>query len=255
MTTELTPLHLVRVDLDARDLFDRLGRFAKAPESRALPPDLGYLVHCELVSLFDDLAPKPFIATAAGGRRVTVWGYCSASDRELSEHAATYRFPAPRLRGIEGATLPAALWRPGRIVGFETRVCPTQRMAKAGPAHRKGAEVDVFLARCREASDAPVDREGVYRDWLARQVTAGGAELKTAQMTGFRLSRVIRGGSTPDRPERLKAAVDRPDATFRGLLEIVDGEAFARLLARGLGRHRSFGFGMLRLVPPGATRC
>jgi CRISPR system Cascade subunit CasE len=34
-----------------------------------------------------------------------------------------------------------------------------------------------------------------------------------------------------------------------GILEVTGGEAFARLLARGVGRHRAFGFGMLLLKP------
>jgi CRISPR system Cascade subunit CasE len=41
-----------------------------------------------------------------------------------------------------------------------------------------------------------------------------------------------------------------PDAVLEGVLEVVDGEAFAALLRRGVGRHRAFGFGMLLLRPP-----
>jgi len=33
---------------------------------------------------------------------------------------------------------------------------------------------------------------------------------------------------------------------------VQDPQAFAALLARGLGRHRSFGYGCLLLAPPGA---
>jgi CRISPR system Cascade subunit CasE len=36
-----------------------------------------------------------------------------------------------------------------------------------------------------------------------------------------------------------------PDASFTGVLTVRDPEAFGRLLARGIGRHRKFGFGML----------
>jgi CRISPR system Cascade subunit CasE len=42
-----------------------------------------------------------------------------------------------------------------------------------------------------------------------------------------------------------------PDAVLRGRLQIEDGNGFARLVARGIGRHRAFGFGMLLLMPPG----
>jgi CRISPR system Cascade subunit CasE len=43
-----------------------------------------------------------------------------------------------------------------------------------------------------------------------------------------------------------------PDLTVRGQLRIKQPLAFQALLARGLGRHRSFGFGCLLLAPPGA---
>ena len=36
-----------------------------------------------------------------------------------------------------------------------------------------------------------------------------------------------------------------------GALTITDGEKFAQLLARGIGRHRAYGYGMLLLRPPG----
>jgi CRISPR system Cascade subunit CasE len=40
-----------------------------------------------------------------------------------------------------------------------------------------------------------------------------------------------------------------PDAVFKGEIQVTDGEAFARLVTRGVGRHRAFGFGMLLLKP------
>jgi CRISPR system Cascade subunit CasE len=49
--------------------------------------------------------------------------------------------------------------------------------------------------------------------------------------------------------------VERPDALLEGVLEVTDGAAFDRLLSDGIGRHRSFGFGMLRLAPIGEDRC
>ena len=47
------------------------------------------------------------------------------------------------------------------------------------------------------------------------------------------------------------ARLEGPDAWFRGTLAIVDPNAFAALLARGIGRHRSFGFGCLLIAPSG----
>jgi len=68
------------------------------------------------------------------------------------------------------------------------------------------------------------------------------------RLIGFRRVRSQRnarvGGKVKQR------GVERPDALFTGELTIRDAEAFARLLARGIGRHRAFGFGMLLLRPP-----
>ena len=41
--------------------------------------------------------------------------------------------------------------------------------------------------------------------------------------------------------------LQRPDALLVGSLKVEDPGAFTALLARGLGRHRAFGFGMLRV--------
>ena len=42
-----------------------------------------------------------------------------------------------------------------------------------------------------------------------------------------------------------------PDATLQGALRVTGGNAFANLLARGIGRHQSYGYGMLLLRPAG----
>ena len=44
-----------------------------------------------------------------------------------------------------------------------------------------------------------------------------------------------------------------PDALMRGVLTVTDGQAFAELLARGVGRHRTYGYGMLLLRPEGQS--
>jgi len=51
---------------------------------------------------------------------------------------------------------------------------------------------------------------------------------------------------------RLSAGRLGPDAVFKGVLQIHDADAFNRLLRRGIGRHRAFGFGMLLLKPAGS---
>jgi CRISPR system Cascade subunit CasE len=121
-------------------------------------------------------------------------------------------------------------------------------MAKGGVHHKKGAEVDAFLARCWDAGEGVgVEREGVYRDWLdAHLERLGGARLISATVSGFKLERMIR---RTHGDERRSVRVERPDVLFKGELEVTDPDRFPDLLGRGIGRHRAFGFGMLLLRP------
>ena len=76
-----------------------------------------------------------------------------------------------------------------------------------------------------------------------------GARLEEVRLVRFtqreRLFRQTQGA------ERKGARLERPDAVFRGTLVVEDAVGFRRLLERGVGRHRAFGFGMLLLRPAG----
>ena len=48
---------------------------------------------------------------------------------------------------------------------------------------------------------------------------------------------------------RGNARLVRPSAVLEGTLSITDPVEFRQTLARGIGRHRAFGFGMLLLRP------
>ena len=134
-------------------------------------------------------------------------------------------------------------WAMGHALGFEVRVRPIIREGKTG------RERDAFLAAVEKAGDSSLNRDEIYvqwlRDLLARQ---GGAELMDARMTRYQqlgVTRKSQKGSADDvRHSRL---VSGPDAVLVGQLRVIDPQAFAQLLAQGLGRHRAFGFGLLLL--------
>lgn len=245
MASSAPTIYLVRLSLDPPR--------ALAGQSWYERADAGYLAHCQLTALFGDLAPKPFFLEQGRGRRVNVLGYTSASKGALRDHALAFADPAAAsscdLDGIDDKPMPAALWRAGRRVGFDVRVCPVHRKASDGPKHARGKEVDVFLSRCREAGPTVrVDREEVYRAWLAERLREGGAALVDVRMLRFRRTKLLR--QTHGAKAREAKLVERPDAFLRGTLEIEDPQRFATLLARGIGRHRAFGFGMLLLRAP-----
>ena len=44
--------------------------------------------------------------------------------------------------------------------------------------------------------------------------------------------------------------LEGPDAVVHGTLTITDPSAFANMLSKGIGRHRSYGYGMILVRPP-----
>ena len=126
------------------------------------------------------------------------------------------------------------------MLAFELRVRPVVR--------KDDKELDVFLSAALRQPGVDLSREVVYGDWLKRQFGAAAA-LCELRMTEFKLSAVLRRGTVQAEGTRAKRAVQGPDATFTGVLQVCDGAAFAKLVSRGIGRHRAFGFGMLLLKP------
>lgn len=243
-------LHLIRLGLGPATLAEWAARRGLA---RASGFDEGRALHHLLGETFGPGALQPFrLLAAPGGQEANLYAYSSASLEILRETAEAIALPDALavlpLRGLEAKPMPAS-WRPGQRLGFDIRVRPVVRLAKPVPAHadlrgraqperRAGAETDAFLARLLRAGGATT-REAVYVDWLADRL-APAARLEEARLTRFERSRAVRSSLT-----------EGPDATLQGTLEIADPEAFAALLARGVGRHRAYGYGMLLPRAPG----
>lgn len=101
--------------------------------------------------------------------------------------------------------------------------------------------------------DGIAQRTIIYSDWLVKQFAVdGAAQIIQTQMDEFRLTRGLSKAIIGENGKRKSHAGTGPDAVFKGQLQVGNPEAFARLLARGVGRNR-FGFGMLLLKP--ASSC
>ena len=112
--------------------------------------------------------------------------------------------------------------------------CPTSR--------RGGHEKDLYrhhMERLSEGEETP-SREQVYRNWLENQFGEA-ARIESVALEQFSFVSHYRRG--------MKKKLDRPQALLKGVLSVGNSEAFNRLLARGVGRHRAFGYGMLLLRP------
>ena len=116
----------------------------------------------------------------------------------------------------------------------------------------------MFLAAAKSRPDEKLDRGMIYADWLARALAKGGAELapRTMRLVAVRRTRLLRRGAPNVEGQRHLTPTGKkgggPDLVIAGELNVSDPAAFRALLARGVGRHRAFGFGMLLLRPSGS---
>lgn len=267
--TDTAALHMVQLFLDPRRLV-QLGKMMKLPLHST---DTNYLVHCALGELFGDEAPKPFFVdddprpvgeTGTRDRFVRVLGYTPARPDALREDAKL----CPNLTvhamcdwdRYAGKEMPMAL-AAGRRLGFDLRCCPVVRKGSAGEGQnakgdrktwRAGQELDAFLSEAWEAGpDADIDRETAYVEWLNNQLDIrGGATVESAGVDRFSIERMTRRTQPNGDGDRSIKTLKRPDVTLRGVLRVTDTDAFNHLLRSGIGRHKSFGFGMLKIRRP-----
>ncbi|CAG9932372.1 type I-E CRISPR-associated protein Cas6/Cse3/CasE [Candidatus Nitrotoga arctica] len=212
--------------------------------------DYGYALHSLLREVFGEQAPKPFRYM---GNKQGLLAYTLENLETLRHHASLATPDVARALGLDAldARPFPSIWKEGQALGFEVRVRPVIRA-------KDGRERDAFLhaadAIPAAAGGGLAQRAMIYSDWLAKQFAVdGAAQIIQAQMDEFRLTRVLRKANTGENGKRKSHAVTGPDSVFKGQLQVGNPEAFARLLARGVGRHRAFGFGMLLLRP--ASSC
>lgn len=254
MTAAALPaLTLVRT----RPHLGALARWAARTGQRALREDAGYALHAALSATLGEAALKPFMLVQRPHETQLV-GYALGQPDTVgrAQQLAALADPlAAQALGLdEGAdialrALPSN-WRAGERLSFETRVAPVVRSRQQG----RYPEVDAAFHPLY-AGAAAGDRPSAYGRWLAQQLARGGAAtLLSHELLQQHLMPMAR------RAQRLQADTMQrsthsgllPVASLRGLLRVDDPAAFHALLARGLGRHRSFGFGCVLVAPPGA---
>jgi len=219
---------------------------AWATRERVVSPDgdYGYALHQLLTAAFGTAAPKPFRYLGAGGGLL---GYTRADADKLISHAAlatpdVYR--ALNLSTLGVRNFPVT-WKSGQRLSFEVRVRPVVR----GQNGERDAFLHAIAQESEEATKA-VQREEVYQRWLTAQLQMNGScSVPVVRMKGFQFMRVIRRSHENQGNDRSQRVFSGPDALMTGVLEVGDGAAFSEMVARGVGRHRAFGFGMLLLRP------
>jgi CRISPR system Cascade subunit CasE len=211
--------------------------------------DEGLVLHHLLGEAFGPAVLQPFrLLVAPRARTGTLYAYSAAPADSLRAAAAPLLGPSETevisLDALRSVERPETTWQEGARLGFDLKSRPVVRLASAieglDGQFPKGAEVDAFLSETLRKNHAR-PREDVYLDWLsARLAPVADLEREASRLHQFRRVRSLRGGHR----------VEGPEAVIHGTLVVRDPPEFARLLARGVGRHRSYGYGMLLLRRP-----
>ena len=252
----MSALYLIRVPLTISALARWAGERGWLP-GRAVAFDEGRALHHLVDEAFGPGALRPFrLLVPSRSGNGNLYSYSSQDHEEL--RCALRHFALPdhlsvlREQRLASKAMPRD-WRVGQRLGFDVRVRPVRRLHKdlvtPRGRFRNGCELDAFLSEAlhrypgnREGmAEGKRSREAVYLDWLAERLAcAAEVDRQTTRMVRFHRTRVARG----------ERAHEGPDATIHGTLTVTQPDAFGHLLARGVGRHRAFGYGMLLLRPP-----
>lgn len=242
-------LQMVQIHLD-------LSAFHRWASSRNLMSwgtfDEGYALHCLLTESFGEWAPRPFRLMIPRHKALSygvLYGYSRVGADVLAKAARAYADPLQYdmldLNDLKCKPMPKQ-WMTGNRLGFEVLLRPTIRSARG--TSTPGAERDAYLQEIESSrgNNNARNRSEVYADWLHAQFHRyGGATIEKVELRSFQRVRVIR--RLHSRP------IEGPNAVMHGILTITDERAFNSLLARGIGRHRAYGYGMLLLRPADTT--
>jgi CRISPR system Cascade subunit CasE len=242
-------LHLLRFDPDMARVAGWLAAEGLTPRDNE---DDGYGWHALLTAAFGrDDAPKPFRVFARRGRPAHLLAYAQADAPTLKARAIDFADPlvidALGVQSIASKQMPD--FSAGRRLGFSARLRPTVRTDRDGNRARS-REIDVFVAaKLVATSGQTLDKINIYAEWARNQVDGAAAEVESLRVDGIESSDLVRRGRNPANGSRPFARVPGHTVTVVGTIRVADAASFAALLARGLGRHRAFGYGMVLLSP------
>jgi len=239
-------LHLLELPVSLREIHRWTAQRGIAGQNRI---DEGKALHHLLSEVFGPAVAQPFrLLVAPRASRGTLYAYADQSAETLVRSASAILGPSEAtvlpLTKLKSCPRPQETWKRGMILGFDLKVRPVIRLSStidgSSGIITKGSEIDAFLAQTLRDGETH-DREAVYRDWLTKRME-GAAEIdqKATHLVAFQRRKIFRG----------RRWIEGPDAVFHGTITIRDTNRFHTLLSKGVGRHRSYGYGMLLLRPP-----
>lgn len=256
----MNAFNLIRVPIDLRRL-DRWAdsRACAGKRSANIRMDRGRALHHLLTEVFGRRALSPFRLMAPKGNfTASLYAYCNKGREELLEAAANFALP-DHLEVLDSGRILAkavpTVWREGQQLGFEVQAWPVRRVSRpfrtskgglVGNKRKNGStELDAFLLEALRNPGTRLRRDEIYLSWLQEQLgVVADLDRDASRLARFQRVRVARGN----------AMVEGPQALFLGALTVKDTRAFGKLLRRGIGRHRAYGYGMLLLRPANPDR-
>lgn len=218
--------------------------------------DEGRALHHALGEVFGPKSLQPFrLMVPPRKRDAVIYAYSLMSFDELYQNV---KICPPDLAevfncaGINHKHLDTSFATDHRL-GFDIRIRPFRRVKKVGQSKKSTREIDVYQhAADRNGHEkewhVENSRESVYRAWLAERLGKA-AELESAKLVRFQRTIAVRkcAGVGPDAGG--KGVIEGPDAVMQGVLKIKDGAVFSEMISKGLGRHKTYGYGMILLRP------
>ena len=243
--------HLIHVPLDMRAFNRWAGERGLVHRGTF---DAGFALRVLLSGMFGKAVLQPFRLFASDRRPLAGLYAYTDSDQDALRRVAATTAPPDCLDALDPERVRAkrmpVRFAAGQRLGFDVRVRPVCRLdrgthaTRSGSVNAKRTEVDAFCVRQSAlsvpAQEGEVERGQVYTDWLGERC-GGAVRVERCRLSAFRVTRAVRGdGLGPV----------GPDATLHGELVVREPDAFARLVRRGVGRHRAYGYGMMLLRPP-----
>jgi CRISPR system Cascade subunit CasE len=198
--------------------------------------DPGYVIKTILTEAFGGPVLRPWALRAQRQQHAVIVAY---SSKPIDEITSRLGLALPSVRTCIGEVFgyPVPELAKEQRLRYTVRLCPTIRSTNRG-------ETDAFLLAADMVSpDAGLTRDAIYREYLAERLA--GVRLNTCRLEGFQLHAMVRkreGGSG-------LATRKFPDAVLSGELTLVEPSLFMEVLAKGVGRQRAFGYGMVMLQP------
>lgn len=223
------PIHLMHAQLDLNRLHAWMG-------TRTID-DLGHAIHCLTTEALGDAAPKQFRLFSSRSTQAVLYGYTNHDESHLTRNHRSFASPLQELampaEHLHAKPMPTQ-WPEGIDIAFDVRCRPLRQ--------RRNREVDAYLSHREANPDADVSRTDAYTKWISDHFERrGGAELKSAVIQAYRQSQTI---CSHDRFTPML-----PETNILGVVTITDSDKFAETVAAGVGRHRTYGFGMLLIRP------